>query len=95
MFNLPIIKNKIDQLLRDEPLVFNLKKQVSSSDYQILKKVIDLDAKRIVYVSCNPATQARDTEQLNEGGYSLKKISSVDQFPHTSHIEAITLFEKI
>ncbi|CAN0549207.1 unnamed protein product, partial [Ectocarpus sp. 12 AP-2014] len=42
LFNLPIIKNKIDQLLRDEPLVFNLKKQVSSSDYQILKKVIDL-----------------------------------------------------
>ena len=58
-----------------------------------LKKVIDLGASRIVYVSCNPATQARDTEELMQNGYVLKKISFVDQFPHTAHVEAVTLFE--
>ena len=59
-----------------------------------LQKIIDLNADRMVYVSCNPATQARDTELLSEAGYSIKKISLVDQFPHTSHIETVVLFEK-
>ena len=58
-----------------------------------LKKIIKLKAERLIYVSCNPATQARDTEKLLESGYKLKKISCVDQFPHTSHIETIALFE--
>jgi len=59
-----------------------------------LAKVASLDAKRVVYVSCNPATQSRDVEVFKEHGYQLKKISFVDQFPHTSHIEAIAIFEK-
>ncbi|MBA6156990.1 23S rRNA (uracil(1939)-C(5))-methyltransferase RlmD [Tenacibaculum sp. S7007] len=59
-----------------------------------LKKIIHLNADRMVYVSCNPATQARDTEMLREAGYQIKKISLVDQFPHTSHIETVVLFEK-
>jgi len=59
-----------------------------------LMKIINLNADRMVYVSCNPATQARDTEQLIQNGYQLKKISLVDQFPHTAHIETVTLFEK-
>jgi len=59
-----------------------------------LQKIIHLNADRMVYVSCNPATQARDTELLAEAGYTIKKISLVDQFPHTSHIETVVLFEK-
>jgi tRNA/tmRNA/rRNA uracil-C5-methylase (TrmA/RlmC/RlmD family) len=59
-----------------------------------LKKVVQLNASRIVYVSCNPATQARDTEYLLSEGYQLKKISFADQFPHTSHVESIALFER-
>ena len=59
-----------------------------------LKKVIDLGSDRIVYISCNPSTQARDTETLQKYGYMLDKISLVDQFPHTSHIEAVTKFVK-
>lgn len=59
-----------------------------------LKKIIDLGAKRMVYVSCNPATQARDIEQLSLAGYALKKFSLVDQFPHTSHVESVMLLEK-
>ena len=59
-----------------------------------LRKIIRLNADRMVYVSCNPATQARDTELLRDAGYQIKKISLVDQFPHTSHIETVVLFEK-
>lgn len=59
-----------------------------------LRKVMRLGADRIVYISCNPATQARDTEQLMLAGYELEKLSLVDQFPHTSHIEAIAKFVK-
>lgn len=58
-----------------------------------LKKIIDLGAKRMVYVSCNPATQARDLEQLALAGYAIKKLSLVDQFPHTAHIETVVLLE--
>ena len=59
-----------------------------------LKKIINLNAERLVYVSCNPATQARDTEQLISAGYQIKRLSLVDQFPHTAHIETVVLFEK-
>lgn len=59
-----------------------------------LRKVVALNSKRIVYVSCNPSTQARDTEILAEGGYQMIKFSLVDQFPNTAHIESVALFEK-
>jgi len=59
-----------------------------------LRKVIDLNAKQIVYISCNPSTQARDARTLEGAGYVFKKFSLVDQFPHTSHIEAVALFIK-
>lgn len=59
-----------------------------------LKKVIELGAKNIVYISCNPSTQARDAETLRQEGYNMEKISFVDQFPHTGHIEAVAKFKK-
>lgn len=60
-----------------------------------LKKVMALGAERIVYISCNPSTQARDLIALREEGYELIKFSIADQFPHTSHVESIALLEKI
>lgn len=59
-----------------------------------LRKVIRLDAPRIVYVSCNPATQARDLKTLAEWGYAFKSFKLVDQFPHTAHVESVAIFEK-
>ncbi len=78
--------NKIDTIVLDPPRAGIAPKT--------LLKVIALNANRIVYISCNPSTQARDIKTLEEHGYKTKKISLVDQFPHTSHIEAIGLFEK-
>ena len=59
-----------------------------------LLKVIELGAENIVYISCNPSTQARDTDTLMKEGYDLEKLSLVDQFPHTGHIEAIAKYKK-
>lgn len=59
-----------------------------------LRKVIELGAENIVYISCNPSTQARDTDTLIKEGYVLEKLSLVDQFPHTGHIEAIAKYKK-
>jgi 23S rRNA (uracil1939-C5)-methyltransferase len=51
-------------------------------------------AKKIVYVSCNPTTQARDAKVLAEKGYHIKSAVMVDMFPHTPHIETVVLFSK-
>ena len=53
-----------------------------------------LKASKIVYVSCNPTTQARDAKVLSENGYRVDHAIMVDMFPHTPHIETVVLFEK-
>lgn len=82
----PEYEGKIDTIVLDPPRAGIAPKT--------LLKVIQLRANRIVYISCNPSTQARDIKTLEENGYKTKKISLVDQFPHTGHIEAVGLFEK-
>ncbi len=56
--------------------------------------VIKLSPSKIVYVSCNPATQVRDIKLFAQAGYTLKKIKPVDMFPHTYHIENVALLVK-
>ncbi|MDD4960641.1 MAG: 23S rRNA (uracil(1939)-C(5))-methyltransferase RlmD [Candidatus Marinimicrobia bacterium] len=58
---------------------------------KFLQQLIGLRPPRIVYVSCNPATQARDIVLLSEAGYRTEKIQPVDMFPHTAHIESVAL----
>ena len=60
-----------------------------------LKSVIKNKIEKIVYISCNPATFARDIKILTENGYVLKKIMPVDMFPQTAHIEVVGLLEKL
>ena len=59
-----------------------------------IKQLIALQPSRILYVSCNPSTQARDIVRLAESGYRSKKIQPVDMFPHTAHIETVALLKK-
>ena len=56
--------------------------------------IVKKTPKRIVYVSCNPATQARDVKDLCENGYKLIKLRPVDMFPHTPHIENVATLVK-
>lgn len=59
------------------------------------KSLGDLSPLRLVYVSCNPATLARDAASLLEQGYEMVRGGIIDMFPHTSHVESMLLFEKI
>ncbi len=51
-----------------------------------MQQIIKLEPIRIVYVSCNPATLARDSEALLKAGYTIARLAMLDMFPHTGHI---------
>jgi 23S rRNA (uracil1939-C5)-methyltransferase len=61
---------------------------------KIVRRVIECEATKIVYVSCNPTTLAPNAAQLGEAGYRLRRVRPVDMFPQTPHIECVALFEK-
>ena len=61
---------------------------------KIVRRLIECDAKRVVYVSCNPTTLAPNAAQLVEAGYTLRRVKPVDMFPQTPHIECVALLEK-
>lgn len=59
----------------------------------VIERMLEMNAERIVYVSCNPATQARDLQAL-DANYKVIKVQAVDMFPHTHHIENVVLLER-
>ena len=61
------------------------------SDEKTLSAILKANPEKIVYVSCNPATLARDARFLADGGYKLQKVVPVDMFPHTEHVECCVL----
>ena len=74
---------RCDVLLMDPPR--------AGSDQAFLSSAVTLAPTRIVYVSCNPETLARDLLFLTKRGYRVKKIQPVDMFPHTNHVETVVL----
>ncbi len=81
----PWAKEKFDKVLLDP---------ARAGASGIVDQISALGAKRVVYVSCNPATLARDSESLEKQGYQLAKLGMLDMFPHTSHLESMALFIK-
>ena len=63
-------------------------------DEACLSAVLELSPKRIVYVSCDPGSLARDMKYLREGGYVLEKWVGIDNFPRTGHVETVALLQK-
>ena len=64
-------------------------------DEKLLRTVVRMEPKRIVYVSCDPATLARDLKYLCGEGYELKRVRSCDMFGHSSHVETVCLLSKL
>jgi 23S rRNA (uracil1939-C5)-methyltransferase len=82
---LPEIKEKPDILIIDPPR--------TGMHPDVVKQVLALDVPRIVYVSCNPATLARDAGLMKDA-YQVTRVQPVDMFPHTYHIESVACLEK-
>ena len=61
----------------------------------VLETMVKMQPERIVYVSCDPATLARDVKYLRENGYELDRVKAVDMFPHTVHVETVVLLSKL
>ena len=64
-------------------------------DEALLKAMINMQPKRIVYVSCNPSTLARDLRILEDGGFKTQEVQPVDMFPQTMHVESVALLELV
>lgn len=80
----PWAKNGFDKVLLDP---------ARAGAAGVMQHIIKLQPGRIVYVSCNPATLARDSEALLRAGYQIQRLAMLDMFPHTGHLESMVLFE--
>lgn len=79
----------------DRPDVVILDPPRKGSDEKTLSAILEAMPERIVYVSCNPATLARDLKMLADKYYRLTKVVPVDMFPHTNHVECVALLTRI
>ena len=64
-------------------------------DESLLNTILEMKPKRVVYVSCNPGTLARDLRILEDGGYKTREVQPVDMFPQTTHCEAVAWLELV
>jgi 23S rRNA (uracil1939-C5)-methyltransferase len=78
-------KRPVDVLILDPPR--------TGCDPALLSVIPELKPSRVVYISCNPATQARDIRHLLDRGFTLKSLTPYDMFPQTAHIETVALLE--
>jgi 23S rRNA (uracil1939-C5)-methyltransferase len=81
---LPQLDEKVTLAVIDPPR--------EGSKPQVLDALLRLAPRRLVYVSCNPSTLARDAARIAEGGYELVEVQPVDMFPQTYHVESVSLF---
>ena len=61
---------------------------------QVLSAIAESGVDRVVYVSCNPATLARDAKILASHGFTIRHVQPVDMFPHTHHVETVVLMTR-
>lgn len=80
-------EEKVDVVFMDPPR--------AGSDENFLNSVVKLGAEKVVYVSCNPETLARDLEYLVKRGYEVRAVQPVDMFPFTVHVEVCCLLSKL
>ncbi len=91
---------------KSEDVIFDLEKKGVNADIIVvdpprkgcdevlLKSIIKSNIKKLIYVSCDPATLARDLKILNEGGFCVEEVTPVDMFPNSTHVESVCLITK-
>ena len=80
-------ENKANKVIVDPPR--------KGCEREVLDAIIELSPERIVYVSCNPSTLARDIKILDRSGYEVTKVQPVDMFPHSAHVECVALMSRV
>ncbi len=88
---------KIDEAvsLYGRPDIIILDPPRKGCDSSLIDKITAVSPQKIVYVSCDPSTLARDVSLFCEKGYELKKIKAVDMFVHTTHVETVVLMSRV
>lgn len=81
--------NTRESWLQEEPTILYLDPPRSGVHPKAVREIMKVRFPKIVYVSCNPATQARDIAAFTEHGYRIDRMQPVDMFPHTYHIENV------
>ncbi len=99
--NVRFIRGKVEtalprlfrQGIRPDAVILDPPRQ--GSDRQTLAEICSMSPEKIVYVSCDPATLARDLALLVEWGYEVREVQPIDMFPHTYHVECVVLLQNV
>lgn len=86
MTGLALENKKVDAVIMDPAR--------AGADIPFLSSLVKLSPEKVIYISCNPETLARDLHYLVKNGYKVKKIQPIDMFPHTEHVETVILLNK-
>lgn len=97
IFNIDFLTGDVGKILhqiKDRPSLIVIDPPRAGLTKEMIAKMNDFDAKTVIYVSCNPATLARDCSILGEYGYKVAEVTPVDMFPNSYHIECVCLLER-
>lgn len=97
IFNIDFFVGDVGKLvgtLKERPSVIVVDPPRAGLNEKTIAKISEFDCERIIYVSCNPSTLARDCQWLAEFGYKVESVQPVDMFPHTYHIENVCLLKR-
>ena len=83
------VQNMLSEVASDAPELIVIDPPRAGLTKKVVGHILRAEPRQIIYVSCNPATLARDVALLEEGGYALRDVQPVDMFPHTYHIETV------
>ena len=84
----------IEHMLKEKPKVVVVDPPRTGCDVEVLSSVTESTALKLIYVSCNPATLARDSAFLIKSGWNFEKVQSFDLFPQTCHVETVICFTR-